>query len=363
MTENNLAAICCEVSPCSEIEIELMFGKRDQKKEEVVRIDVDWLLGESTHHAVREFPWFHRISLALICALAVVWCWPFASRTWLNWELQQQLADLSKAPKLNASLDPMLVQGDLFAKPFVKTDRDLSTRTDAPIVATQFRISDDSYVAGVSPGPETVATASSHVLTSMRTLTDHASSRVTSQLPNLNLSIPRTLPNAMVVRTAEVLVQPTNELELAAESPAYQHEPNSINGIEKLELEKLLPLLNSSQTRIERQAFNELVRRETSQSTLELAIVLAQGETEERLRAMETIARDAKIDAIPWLVWMAGNADRSVRRRAISLLGSMTNPDALRKLRVLQSREPDSAIFDQIDRVLLASGSASKSLR
>lgn len=41
----------------------------------------------------------------------------------------------------------------------------------------------------------------------------------------------------------------------------------------------------------------------------------------------------------------------------------MTDPEAMRKLRILQSREPDSTIADQISQVLLASGTASLSFR
>ena len=77
--------------PCLSIEIVLMFGKRN-RKENTVRIDVDWLLGESNSQASRDFPWFPRIILSLVCVLAVVWCWPYASRQWLNWEWHQQLA-------------------------------------------------------------------------------------------------------------------------------------------------------------------------------------------------------------------------------------------------------------------------------
>ena len=137
-----------------------------------------------------------------------------------------------------------------------------------------------------------------------------------------------------------------------------------ISGIDKRTLENLMPLLTSSQPRIVKQAFNELVRRGMTPSHLELAIELAQGNVEQRLKAMETIARDPGFhDRITWLVWIAESADRNVRRRAVSLLGSMTDPEAMRKLRILQSREPDSTIADQISQVLLASGTASLSFR
>ena len=146
-------------------------------------------------------------------------------------------------------------------------------------------------------------------------------------------------------------------------TPSLISRERHINGIEKLNLEGLLPLLTSAQTRIVQQAIIELGRRGMTTSQLEIAMTLAQGDVEQRLTALETIAKDPDFDAIPWLAWMAAGADRTVRLRAVVLLGSMTNPDAIRKLRILKSREPDGAVAEKISQVLLASGTAFNSIR
>ena len=90
---------------------------------------------------------------------------------------------------------------------------------------------------------------------------------------------------------------------------------------------------------------------------LELAIDLAQGNIEQRTTAMDRLVRDQDIDPIPWLVWMAEQSDIKVRRKAVSLLALMSNPNAIHTLRMLKLREPDSAIAEQISQVLLAFGS------
>jgi hypothetical protein len=140
-------------------------------------------------------------------------------------------------------------------------------------------------------------------------------------------------------------------------------EPQLTRGIEKLQLEQLLPLLASTQPKLAQQATSELVRRGMSRAQLEIAVAIAQGDIDARIAAMDQLVRDPSLDAIPWLAWMAEQSDPRVRRKAISVLGSMSNPEANRKLRILKNREPDGAIADQISQVLLATGTVSNSRR
>lgn len=464
-----------------------MSGRRNGKKE-VVRIDVDWLLSESTNPSDRDSSWFRPIFIALVCILISVWSWPYASKEWLKWEWQQQLAhisgqhaedvmpillalhelnpsrtfdmvlelgssdsskryiafhllerriqqwsgtirptesemkelidslnsehirlpesillrgqlaaqirplirkDVPDAWKLLASIDAMIIQSEpsgVSATEAESVPKISKTDVVAMVVpaakptikATQFRINDNSMEA-VEPNdppiiPQLQGSQSNAAKIVMRTippssnsgtLTDHAAATTVSQLPNLNISIPRTVAKAIMVQTPSLGAEPVEANVPLPDKVDYEsQEFTMISGIDKRTLENLMPLLTSSQPRIVKQAFNELVRRRMTPSHLEIVIELAQGNVEQRLKAMDTIARDPSFhDRIPWLVWMAESADRNVRRRAVALLGSMTDPEAMRKLRILQSREPDSTIADQISQVLLASGTASISLR
>ncbi|HUP78223.1 MAG TPA: HEAT repeat domain-containing protein [Pirellula sp.] len=457
-----------------------MLGIRAGKKKEVVRIDADWLLGKSTDQIERDISWFPRVYLSLFCILVAVWSWPHASKRWLKWEWQQQLAHFSgpqsedlpillalneldpiridemvqqlgsvngnrrsvafhlldqrvqkwnekdrptaseltaiierliseqiripegiqlrgqiasrlrplisreipDAPKLLASLDRMIIESEPPIPPATPLDSiptaspiiaESIPQVNSPAAATRFRVHDSSSVAADPIDPPSIrqhpntasiaATETRPILTSMRTLTDHAETKPVP-LPNINYSIPRTVADAALIRTPAVTVELAEDSVQQEPKMIYRTlEPTMINGIDKRQLDQLLPLLTSSQSRIVQQASNELMRRGMTQPQLELAIDLAQGDGEQRLRAMEAIVRDPKLNAIPLLVWMAESGNRDVRRRAIVLLGSMTDPDAMRKLRILQSREPDSAISDQISQVLLASGAAANSVR
>jgi len=376
-----------------------MLGRRNRKKE-VVRIDVDWLLGETTKKSTRDFSWFKRSIVYLTFVSAVVWSWPYASKAWLKWEWQQQLAQLSGKPsddvlpimlalkelnpsQIGASPTSPSNETPLMAEPPSFVARSLSdSEVQVPQIAraiptrtaTRMRINDsgsDSADSLDPPSTRQLQNAAPIVVsklndiptipTSMRTPRDQATTTGVPQLPNLSLTIPRTVNQAIVVPAPFVSPEPIDDLTSNADKVTIQTpESNGPRGYEKLHLEKLLPLLTSSQTTTVQHAFNELVRRGMTPPQLEIAVGLAQGDVEQRLKAMETIARDPKFeDSITWLVWMAESADPNVRRRAIVLLGSMTHPDAMIKLRILKSREQDSAIADQITQVLLASGTAS----
>lgn len=328
-----------------------MSGRRNGKNE-VVRIDVDWLLSESTNPSDRDFSWFRRIFISLICILVSVWSWPYASKEWLKWEWQQQLAHIS-GQHAEDVMPILLALHELNPNRTFEMKELIDSLNSEHIRLPESILLRGQLAAQIRP------------LIRKDVPADEAATKTVSQLPNLNISIPRTVAKAIIVQTPSVGGEPVEANVPLEDKVNYEsQEFTMISGIDKRTLENLMPLLTSSQPRIVKQAFNELVRRGMTPSHLELAIELAQGNVEQRLKAMETIARDPGFhDRITWLVWIAESADRNVRRRAVSLLGSMTDPEAMRKLRILQSREPDSTIADQISQVLLASGTASLSFR
>ena len=390
-----------------------MLGRRNRKKE-IVRIDVDWLLGESTKPSTRDFSWFKRAIICLTFVSLFVWSWPYASKAWLKWEWQQQLAQLSgkqsddvlpimlALKELNPTeVEPVAVlppnessaiamapmeSASISAKPAIAQLSD--TYVEAPQIAklgpaspnTRMRINDSGFDDSNTLDPPSLRpleTSSTNFgsqsnenetfPTSMRTPMDEASSSGVRQLPNLSLTIPRTVNKAIVVPAPAISPEPIAEMtpnSASANVIQQSQESTAIRGIEKLPIEKLLPLLNSVQPRFVQQAFDELARRGMLPPQFEIAIALANGDVKQRLAAMDAIARDPNFeDSLAWLVWMAESADLDVRRRAVALLGSMTEPNARRKLRILLAKEPDGPVADQINRVLLASGTASISVR
>jgi|GEM_PF-4853896 len=133
---------------------------------------------------------------------------------------------------------------------------------------------------------------------------------------------------------------------------------STLRGIRKLTQDKLMRLLESRQDRIVTSAAQELQRRGVQSEHLELGLELARGSAAERLQAMDQLVRVAGLNPVPWLVWMAESSDREVRLRAVSLLGSTADEEALQKLRQLKKKESDNRVVEQINQVLLAADSA-----
>ena len=159
------------------------------------------------------------------------------------------------------------------------------------------------------------------------------------------------------------LLETSQKIENLTEDLESKETPVAIQGMEKRPFEEILRLLASAQPKIAVSASNELLRRGMTGPQLEIAVALAQGDAQARSDAMDQLVRDTSFDSVPWLVWMAEQADPKVRRKAIAMLGSMSSPEAMRKLRLLKQRESDSSIADQINQVLLATGTPSNPLR
>ena len=277
-----------------------MAGRKNGNKE-LVQIDADWLLGESMDRPLPRRSWFLRIVLLLGFVVAAVWSGPYVPRQWLPLDRKQQLS----RPENNSSeelLPSLLALNELDPK---------------------------------------------HSETAIQQL---ASAGITllSQSSKLHPNTPN-----------DIFRSQKPDIESIPSNQAL----TTIRGIEKLPIEKLFPLLSSTLPKIVQEASKELVQRGMSTPQLELAIDLAQGNIEQRTMAMDRLVRDQDIDPIPWLVWMAEQSDIQVRRKAVSLLGLTSNPNAIHTLRMLELREPDSAIVEQISQVLLAFGSTTNNHR
>jgi hypothetical protein len=456
-----------------------MAGRKNGKKE-VVQIDANWLLGESTDRPSKGNFYFAKTVVLLGTIASLVWAWPYASQLWLQWDWQSQLSrsenkssedvlpillalnDLN--PKLNVSVvhqlgsadtekrlvafqllqqrlerwsgenrpnptelialtdalyamqsqspDSILLRGQLATRllRLINSDIPNSSKlrlTIESMISSATNLSTTASAAQLSqPTPESVTAAAGLKARSVEVAIsdqpvnqDPPSLQVPSIEPRSVSRLPVEPVNALrspgyvssptvkipspknstslptvssaVAQTLPIqVVDPTPLMSTIATPSDYyistaDNDQPTIRGIEKLPFEKLLPLLTSSQRKILQDVSKELMRRGLSRPQLEMAIDLAQGDADRRLTLMDQLVRiqDPEFDSIPWLVWMAENADAKVRRKAVALLGSMSNQDAVRNLRLLKLREPDSAIADQISQVLLASGSAANSQR
>jgi hypothetical protein len=107
----------------------------------------------------------------------------------------------------------------------------------------------------------------------------------------------------------------------------------------------------------------ELQAKGFGETHVELAMALARGTTTDRLSALDTLTQDAAIQPIAWLVWVAESRDQAARMKAIAMLGSTADAEAIRHLQRIQQRESDPRIAAQIRQALVATQAASPKTR
>ncbi len=124
------------------------------------------------------------------------------------------------------------------------------------------------------------------------------------------------------------------------------------NSLESYSTKSVVDLLGSSQAATRDEATSELVRRGMSNEEIRLANQLASPMIEVRLGLIESIVHRSDIDPRPWLLWLAEDASREVRLRAISALGTMNDGAVTKALRERLSREHDATVSAKLNRIL-----------
>lgn len=130
--------------------------------------------------------------------------------------------------------------------------------------------------------------------------------------------------------------------------------------LRQLPLERLFPLLGSTQERRVRLVCDELSQRGVPNTFLDLAVQLARGDEELQLQLLDQLTRAGDASPAPLLCWMAQSNSKSVRKRAIAILGSLQDREVVSQLRFLASREPDSSLRQLIEQTVASNSGTIK---
>jgi hypothetical protein len=122
--------------------------------------------------------------------------------------------------------------------------------------------------------------------------------------------------------------------------------------LRQLPLERLFPLLGSTQERRVRLVCDELSQRGVPNSLLDLAVQLARGDETLQLELLDRLTRSNEVSPAPLLCWMAQSSSKAVRKRAIAILGSLQDREVMQQLRFLATREPDSSLRQLIEQTV-----------
>jgi len=107
----------------------------------------------------------------------------------------------------------------------------------------------------------------------------------------------------------------------------------------------VIGLLASNQAASRDQAVEELVRRGLSNEEIRIANQLAAPQVEVRLGLLDSIVRRSDLDPRPWLLWLAEDANREVRVRAVTALEAMNDTAVTATLRKRLSVEDDPTVI------------------
>ena len=140
------------------------------------------------------------------------------------------------------------------------------------------------------------------------------------------------------------------EQPVAAVVDNSEQSPNDDLG--QLPLERLFPLLGSTQERRVRLVCDELSQRGIPNSLLDLAVQLARGDETLQLELLDRVTRSNEVSPAPLLCWMAQSSSKAVRKRAIAILGSLQDREVMQQLRFLATREPDSSLRQLIEQTV-----------
>ncbi len=154
-----------------------------------------------------------------------------------------------------------------------------------------------------------------------------------------------------------LLARPAPTLAAATENDSIRDSIQPVrqlthSSLEAFDTKSVIQLLGASTAKMHDQAVDELVRRGLSNEEIRVANQLASPILDVRLGLLDSIANRTDVDPRPWLLWLAEDANREVRLRAISSLASMNDPAVKKALRGRLAAESDQTVAARIRRAV-----------
>lgn len=96
----------------------------------------------------------------------------------------------------------------------------------------------------------------------------------------------------------------------------------------------------------------ELTSRGYDGTSITIATRIMAGDVDTKLALMDALAKEASIDPRPWLLMLLKDENRAVKLQAISVLGTMSDPEIRGKLQMHLVEETDPTVSARIERIL-----------
>jgi hypothetical protein len=355
--------------------------KKSRTPPNTALLDVDWLSGKRADPRLRlptsaknpsMLGTALRVTVLFVVVASAVGLWSPLSQRWLR---DNGIALLDNGKSSADETLAMLVSLNALDQPNSTPPQNSATVTSelpvssgaissgaisSPPVVTPYvtaaRISDDNSV----PPPPMINRSTSLVAGNRPNVAKASLSDQPDSKP-----LPTVDNNAIVARSAEFKrTQSKPPIVVPVEQPnavlAANAEQSPHDELRQLPIERLFPLLGSTQERRVRLVCDELSQRGVPNSLLDLAVQLARGDEALQLELLESLTRVDDANPAPLLCWMAQSSSKAVRKRAIAILGSLQDREVVQQLRFLASREPDSSLRQLIEQTVASNSGTMK---
>lgn len=365
--------------------------KKSRTPPNTALLDVDWLSGERADPRLRlpkptnspsMLGTALRVTTLFVVVASAVGLWSPLSQKWLRDhgiallgngksatdETLAMLVSLNALEQSNSSLShastktsPELPGSSTAIKSPDVTSRPATSQpaTSAPIAVsfvTTSRLSDEDSI----PPPPMIPRSTSAVVGNLpkvakASLSDQSESQRLTPVDS----------NPVAARSAEFKrTQAKLPVVVPVEQPnaviAANAEQSPHDDLRQLPLERLFPLLGSTQERRVRLVCDELSQRGVPNTFLDIAVQLARGNEDLQLELLNRLTLVSDASPAPLLCWMAQSSSKAVRKRAIAILGSLQDREVVQQLRFLASREPDSSLRQLIEQTVASNSGIMK---
>lgn len=331
--------------------------KKSRTSPNTALLDVDWLSGKRADPRLRlpkstnspsMLGTALRVTVLLLFVASAVGLWSPLSQRWLR---DNGIALLDNGKSSADETLAMFVSLKAMDQAYASAQTPERAESSVPITASYVTTASASDENPVPPPPIIPRTISA--VASIRDNVAKASLSDQFDAP----PPPNVDNNPIVARSAEfkraqskppVVVpveQPTSVVTISTEQTPQ-------DDLRQLPLERLFSLLGSTQERRVRLVCDELSQRGIPNSLLDLAVQLARGDESLQLELLDLLTRVEDASPAPLLCWMAQSSSKSVRKRAIAILGSLQDREVVQQLRFLASREPDSSLRQLIEQTV-----------
>jgi hypothetical protein len=144
---------------------------------------------------------------------------------------------------------------------------------------------------------------------------------------------------------------PRRSLDLRRDLASTQRPPFASQGVGGLSDLDVMRNLASADEAVAREAMDELYRRGFQTKHVRLAELLVDPDPNVRIQMVQSVPQMSGVDSRPWLLWLSRDPDPAVRKAAIAVIATSTEPAFRHRVRELEREETDVEVLRMVRQI------------